>query len=333
MKYLKYNQGPFFFVDIFAQTYKSIFYVAASNVKSEENLLGFKNGWTLLVEVWISPNPHYRSIVHCISTYSLSSSLELVEHFDTLNPLSISPLLPFLDMRGYAQNFMFPFIFGLLLSDLYSAGVFERIQKKPILNHTIQTLLIILIIGFQILPQSSDSLNKLYNTWSHLPKRTEFLWLIRNRGNNRAYQLPHLLTAMCIVLLLELSTRLKWLFSTRVFKILGKYSFAFYCIHFIVIDSTAISIRQYLDPLITGDDAQVKKAVIVLCVCIIYMVPLCILFEQTADKYGISMGRYVNRMTRRVGVHSLITSIRAIPEHFNSRRNQQDVHSQIKLSP
>ena len=57
------------------------------------------------------------------------------------------------------RNLTFPFIFGLLISELSTNNVFTWIQRKSWLNYTLQTILLLYILGINVyLPQTQAAL-------------------------------------------------------------------------------------------------------------------------------------------------------------------------------
>jgi peptidoglycan/LPS O-acetylase OafA/YrhL len=149
-----------------------------------------------------------------------------------------------------------------------------------LLNLPLQVFLISWILGAgALLPESTKALDTWYISWSRLPVAGEVLHFFYNRAALYPPAFSLTTIAMSIILLLELNTTLQRFFSSRLFQFLGKYSFAFYCIHFMLIRGPLASIRKYLQPLITGNDSKFIHGLLTFSCFIIYMTPICLLFH------------------------------------------------------
>ena len=199
------------------------------------------------------------------------------------------------------RNLMFPFIFGLLISELSTNNVFAWIRAKFWLNRITQTLLALCILGIVFLPQTVIALQEWYLSYAHIPASSVF--------NNRTIQGREehggdfclLLLACALLVLVELSPTLQTCLSHRGFRILGRYSFGAYCLHAFVSVSPGVYLYHTLSAALVH--VEHDKRLIVSCLTymllVLYLLPVCILFERTADAGGMWAGRFANGMTDR----------------------------------
>ena len=206
-----------------------------------------------------------------------------------------------LSVTFFTRNLYFPFIFGLLVSELATNNVFSWIQSKRLINYSIQTSLCVHILGIgAFLPQTEQSMVNWYLSISYVPAPGEYLHAIAaNRIPNSSVEgdFVRLSIAIAILLLLELNVSMQALFSTRALRVLGKYSFGFYCLHCFAQASPGVYLLDTLyawNGRTSRSDAGVVNSCVVFALLVLYLCPLCILFSHTADAGGVAAGRYAN---------------------------------------
>jgi hypothetical protein len=200
-----------------------------------------------------------------------------------------------------SRNLTFPFIFGLLISDLASNNVFTYIQKTRWVNYPLQTFFVIytLAMASGYLPETGLALDEWYFSVSKTAVSEDFLYLFANRVGlwSREGELVRLSSAICILLLIELNVSLQRFFSSATLRFLGKYSFGFYCLQTFVEASPGIWISQALEGVDVGRDGAFVKGYLT------YLgmdgaILLAVL--RTADAAEVWAGRFANRVCARV---------------------------------
>ena len=234
----------------------------------------------------------------------------------------------------YTRNHMFSFLAGLVISELSSAGVFAFVQARKMINRPAQAILYGWIISLAVLlPQTANALQSWFLGWSRVPVSGELFSFFQNRQVLQQGDFQLTLLAVSILVLVELSAGLQWIFSTRAFVFLGKYSFAFYCVHYVVMNSTTVTISQFLAPWFAGvDDGAIMHALLSFALTILYMSPFCLLFVHTADKYGIRGGRAMNQLTSKIHVKSIMSVLSLLITKLTPRRSSLP-NLYLKLSP
>lgn len=122
-----------------------------------------------------------------------------------------------------AVQYIQPFMFGLLLSDLHAMGMFEYLHSiKMIWKVLIDVILIVLTIYFGSYPVfNTDVIDGHGTLWS--PFGWMFGWFWISFGG------------FCLIILSMISKNMQAFLSSKIIHFLGKISFGIYLIHYIIL--------------------------------------------------------------------------------------------------
>jgi len=142
-------------------------------------------------------------------------------------------------------QYLQPFVFGLLLSDLDANGFLNFIHSiKRHWSMLIKTVLILLTIYFGSYPVfNTDVVNGSGTLWS--PFGWMFGWFWISFGG------------FCLLLLSMISKTIQYFLSTKIVHFLGKISFGIYLIHYIILCIMDMSFIQWLAPHLGRDLAVI----------------------------------------------------------------------------
>ncbi|CAF1486929.1 unnamed protein product [Rotaria sordida] len=157
-----------------------------------------------------------------------------------------------------AVQYIQPFIFGLLLSDLDASGYLNFYHSiKLHWSILINLILILLTIYFGSYPVfNTDVVDGKRTLWSPFGWMFGWFWIS--------------FAGFCLILLSILSKKFQYFLSTKIIHFLGKISFGIYLIHYLILCIIDTSFVQWTAPHI-GRDLAVILGLIIFALPIIFL--------------------------------------------------------------